>query len=159
MVYHRMLNRVLCAMKWDLEFYPFYTSANPNLPLHPPASLSLLATTCLFSMSLTPLLFILAVRSLHCCVGFSLAVSGGYSLAAITGFSPPWLLSFKKGFSRCGVWSQLRRMGLFASQPVESSWTRDWTLVPSCIGRWLLNHRAMREVPESHSWALFNLQL
>ena len=38
MLYHRILNIVLCAIQQDLV-YPFYiqklTSAKPNLPLHP----------------------------------------------------------------------------------------------------------------------------
>ena len=37
-------------------------------------------------------------------------------------------------------------MGLVAPQHVESSRIRDWTRVP-CIGRWILNHCATREVP------------
>ena len=37
-------------------------------------------------------------------------------------------------------------MGLIALWHVGSSQTRDWTRVP-CIGRWILNHCATREVP------------
>ena len=44
----------------------------------------------------------------------------------------------------------LWHMGLVAPRHVESSWTRDRTLVP-CIGRWILNHWTTREVPVSNS--------
>ena len=56
------------------------------------------------------------------------------------------------GFFCCGTWAlgaqQLWPTGLVASQQVETSWTRDPTHV-SCIGMWILNHWATREVPES----------
>ena len=39
-------------------------------------------------------------------------------------------------------------MGLIAPRHVGSSWTRDRTRV-LCIGRWILNHWTMREVPPS----------
>ena len=39
-------------------------------------------------------------------------------------------------------------MGLVAPWHVGSSQTRDQTCVP-CIGRWILNHCATREVPEN----------
>ena len=39
MVYHKILNIVLCARKQGLALYPFYTqkltSDNPNIPAHP----------------------------------------------------------------------------------------------------------------------------
>jgi len=42
MPYHRMLNIVPCAIRWDRAFYPFYmysfASANPKLPLYPSSS-------------------------------------------------------------------------------------------------------------------------
>ena len=38
-------------------------------------------------------------------------------------------------------------MGLVAPWHVGSSWTRAGTRVP-CIGRWILNHCATREVPK-----------
>ena len=50
-----------------------------------------------------------------------------------------WLLVAEQGLSSCGA-------GLVALQHVGSSWTRDWIHV-SCIGRWILYHRAMREAP------------
>ena len=106
------------------------------------------------------------IGSLLLCMGFSLvAVSRGYSSLQCTGFSLQWLLLLRSmgsrhtGFSSCGTWAQqlwlvgsraqaqyLRRMGLAASLHVGSSWTRARTHVP-CIGRWILNHCATREVP------------
>ena len=44
-------------------------------------------------------------------------------------------------------------MGLVATQHVGSSQTRARTLVP-CIGRWILNHCATREVPR---WQMLNV--
>ena len=52
MVYHRILNIVPCAIQSDLVVYPFYiyqfSSANPNLTLHPSPSLFLLGNRILF---------------------------------------------------------------------------------------------------------------
>ena len=61
--------------------------------------------------------------------------------------------------SSCGMWAQqlwlvgsraqaqqLWCTGLVAQRPVGSSQTRAQTCVP-CIGRWILNHCATREVP------------
>ena len=42
-------------------------------------------------------------------------------------------------------------MGLVALWHMGSSWTRDGTCVP-CIGRWILNHCATREVPNYTLW-------
>ena len=86
--------------------------------------------------------------------GLSLvAASGGYSSLQCTGFSLRWLLllwstgSRCAGFSSCGTWAQqLWCVGLVALWHVGSFWTRAGTHVP-CIGRWILNHCATREVP------------
>ena len=64
----------------------------------------------------------------------------------------------RAGFSSCGMgaqqlWlagsraqaKQLWCTGLVAPRHVASSWTRDPTHVP-CVGRWILNHSATREV-------------
>ena len=91
--------------------------------------------------------------------GLSLvALSGGYSSLRCTSFSLWWLLLLRStgsrhvGFSSCGMRAQkLWRTGLVAPRHVESSWSRDWTHVP-CIGRWILNHCATREVPHSFLW-------
>ena len=145
----------LCYAEIDPVVYPFYTSANPDLPLHTrlplghhPSMLYVLHTRFIYfgcAESLPRGLFSSCEWRLPapCYHGLLVAVAS--------------LLS--KGFSSWGVWSQsLCHMGLFASQPVGSSWTRDRTLVQSCIGRWLLNQWATREVL-LHSWALSNLQL
>ena len=50
-----------------------------------------------------------------------------------------------RGFYSAG--SVLRHMGLLAPWNVGSSWTRAGAHVP-CIGRWILNHCATREVPQ-----------
>ena len=98
--------------------------------------------------------------------GLSLVeASGGYSLLRCVGFSLQWLFLLQSmgsrhvGFSSCStqaqqLWltgsraqaQQLWRTGLAAPQHVGSSWTRARTPVP-CIGRWVLNHCATREVP------------
>ena len=113
-VYHRLLNRVLCAQGplWGLRsMHPIHL-LTPTSHFIPPLP-SLSATTCLFSMSLTPLLFILAVQSLHCYVGFSPAVSGGHSLAAITGFSPRGFSHLRRALAgvaygvSCAAWACL----------------------------------------------------
>ena len=79
--------------------------------------------------------------------------SGGYSLLWCTGFSLRYLLllwstgSRRVGFSSCGTWAQqLWLAGLVAPKHMGSSWTRARTHV-LCIGRWILNHCAIREVP------------
>ena len=41
--------------------------------------------------------------------------------------------------------AQLRHAGLVPAQHLEFSRTRDWTCVP-CVGRWVLNHWATREI-------------
>ena len=46
--------------------------------------------------------------------------------------------------------------GLVALQHVGSSWTRARTRVP-CIGRWILNHSATREVPVR--WFFYSTEL
>ena len=91
--------------------------------------------------------------------------SGGYSSLWCAGFSLGCLLLLQStgsrcaGFSSCGtraqqLWlvgsraqaQQLWRTGLVAPLHVGYSQTRDRTCVP-CIGRWILNHCATREVP------------
>ena len=81
--------------------------------------------------------------------------SGGYSLLHCMGFSLRWLVLLQSigsrcaGFSSCGMQAQLWLLwpsGLVAPQHVGSSRTRGQTRVP-CIGRWILNHYATREVP------------
>ena len=47
------------------------------------------------------------------------------------------------GFSCCGAWTP--GAGSATPRPVGSSQTRDWTHVP-CVGSWILNHWATREV-------------
>ena len=96
--------------------------------------------------------------------GLSLvAASGGQSSLRCRGFSLQCLLllcstgSRHVGFSSCGtqaqqLWhegsraqaQQLWRTGLVAPQHVGSSRTRARTCVP-CIGRWILNHYAIRK--------------
>ena len=57
------------------------------------------------------------------------------------------------GLRSCGLWTsraqaqQLWLTGLVAPRHVGSSRTRARTSV-ACIGRWILNHRATREVPQ-----------
>ena len=128
------------------------------LPIHLP---------WLFKKNLFVYLFIFWLHWVFVAVcGLSLvALSGGYSLLRCAGFSLQWLLllwstgSRHAGFSSCGMWAQqlwlagcraqaqqLWHMGLVAPQHVGSSRTRARTRVP-CIGRWILNHCATREVP------------
>ena len=96
--------------------------------------------------------------TLHC--GARASHCGGFSCGA-------WA-SRCTGFSSCSTWAQqlwlagcraqaqqLQCMGLVALQHVGSFWTRDQTRVP-CIGRWILNHRATREV---HERIVLNMQL
>ena len=68
MVYHRILNIAPCAIQWDLVVYTFciyqFASGKPNLPLPPSPSLSPLANTNLFSMSMILFLF---HRYVHLC--------------------------------------------------------------------------------------------
>ena len=98
--------------------------------------------------------------------GLSLvAASGGCFLLQCAGFSLWWLpLLWSRGsrcvgFSSCSTQAQqlqhtdcraqaqqLWCMGLVALWHEGSSRTRDRTRVP-CIGRWILNHCATREVP------------
>ena len=117
-------------------------------------------------------LFILFIYFWLCWVfvavhGLSLVVaSGGYSLLRCTCFSLRWLLLLRitvsrcAGSSSCGTWAQqlwfagsgaqvlqLWCTGLVAPRNVRSSRTRVRTRVP-CIGRWILNHCATREVQE-----------
>ena len=93
------------------------------------------------------------------------ALSGGHSSLQCTGFSLRWLLllwstgSRHVCFSSCGTraqwpWlvgpraqaQQLCHTNLLAPRHVGSSRTRDRTRV-SCIGRWIPNYCATREVP------------
>ena len=99
--------------------------------------------------------------------GLSLvAVSGGYSSLWCAGFSLRWLLLLRSmgsrhtgfsscgmGLSSCGSWALECRLsscgsrGSVAPRHVGSSRTRARTRVP-CIGRWILNHCATRQVPK-----------
>ena len=88
--------------------------------------------------------------------GLSLvAMSRNYSSLQCMGVSLWWLLLLQStgsrcmGFCNCGAWAQLLRcINLVALRHVGSSWTRDQTCVP-CIGRQILNHWTIREVPLS----------
>ena len=73
------------------------------------------------------------------------------------GFSLRWLLLLRSagarahGLSGCGCRAPEHRLsvcahGLVAPQHVGSSWIKNWTHI-SCIGRWIPNHWATREVP------------
>ena len=62
-------------------------------------------------------------------------------LVAACGLSSCGSRALEHKLSSCG------HMGLVAQWHVESSWTRDWILVP-CIGRWILYHWATREAPD-----------
>ena len=103
---------------------------------------------------------------------FLVAASKGYSLLRCVGLSLRWLLllwstgSRRMGFSSCGMraqqlWlvgsraqaQQLWCTGLVALWHVGSSTTRDRTCVP-CIGRWILNHCATREVPRNPPYSV-----
>ena len=88
--------------------------------------------------------------------GLSLvAASGGYSSLQCAGFSLRWLLLLRgtgsrhAGFSSCGSRALERRISSCSAQAlllhVESSRSRARTRVP-CIGGWILNHYAAREV-------------
>lgn len=74
------------------------------------------------------------------------------------GISLPWLLSWQSTVSRVQGLQSLWHTGLGSLQlPCkfwESSQTRNWTRVP-CIGRWVINHCATREVLGKNI-ALFN---
>ena len=98
--------------------------------------------------------------------GLSLvAASGGYSSLRYACFSLRWLLllwstgSRHTGFHSCSTWAQqlwlagsraqaqeLWRTGLVAPRHVGSCRIRARTHVP-CVGRWIPNHCATREVP------------
>ena len=76
------------------------------------------------------------------------AASRGHSSLQCMGFSLQWSTGSRRaGFSSCGSRAQqLWHMGLVAPWHVGSSRTRARTRVP-CIGRWILNQCATREVP------------
>ena len=87
--------------------------------------------------------------------------SRGYSSLWYAVFSLWWLLLLRSmgsrhaGFSSCSTWAQqLWHTGLVAPQHVGSSRTRDRTHVP-CIGRRILNHCPIREVPGQHRILIF----
>ena len=119
------------------------------------------------------LYFIYLFVCLFGCVGSSLLCTGFLQLwrAGATLHCSAWA-SHCSGFSCCraralGVWAsvvvaqaqqlwlagsraqaqQLWRTGLVAPRPVGSSWTRDRICV-HCIGTWILNYCATREVPK-----------
>ena len=84
----------------------------------------------------------MVLLGLHCCVGFFLVVvCGGVSCSS-------WTLEHR--LDGCGT-------GLVALQHVGSSQTRDRTHV-SCIGSWILYHRATREAPRIFFRILFSRQ-
>ena len=68
MLHHKGLGRVPRALQQDLTAYPLqmksFASTNPKLPVHPTLSLSSLAATSLFSMSMSLFLF---CRKVHLC--------------------------------------------------------------------------------------------
>ena len=84
----------------------------------------------------------LAVLGLRCCVQAILELRrAGATLCCGA------RASYCGGFSCCRARAQqLWRTGLVAPRHVGSSRTRAQTHVP-CIGRWILNHYATREVP------------
>ena len=83
--------------------------------------------------------FILLAAKWELCAGFPLC--GGVSQNTD---------SRHAGFSTCSMWVQkLGCRGLLTPWHVESLQTRDWTHVP-CIGRWIRNHWATREVPPKY---------
>ena len=107
-----------------------------------------------------PCLFFIAVHGLSL-----ITVSRGYSSSQCLRFLSPWLLFLQSlgsrcvGFSSCNtqvrwLWhrgarmpaQQLGHTGLVAPWHVGSSWTRNQTCVP-CMGRQILNHWTIREVP------------
>ena len=112
----------------------------------------------------------LAVLGLHCCArAFSSCGERGLLFVAVHMFSLRWLLllwrtgSRHAGFSSCGMQAQqlwlagsraqahqLWHMGLVAPWHVGSSGARARTRVP-CIGRWILNHCATREIQVYYS--------
>ena len=78
--------------------------------------------------------------------GLSLvAVSGGYSSLRCMGFSLQWLLLLRSTGSR-GASSVVVARGLCCSVACGIFPHQGSTRVP-CIGRWILNHCATREVP------------
>ena len=102
--------------------------------------------------------------SLCCRKSFSLvAVSRGYSLVAVPGFSAPWLLLFQSvdpqtcGPHSCSPWAlehRLNSCGAWALQYVKSSWIRNRTRV-SCL------HWQADSLPLSHQGSppLFSFSL
>ena len=103
--------------------------------------------------------------------GLSLAaVSVGYPLLQRVGFSFCWLLLLPSTNSRCVDFSScgsrapeqqaqwLRCMDSVAPRRVGSSQTRDLTRV-SCIGRWILYHRATREALSGSSFLHWSVDM
>ena len=82
----------------------------------------------------------LAMLGLRCCTAFLWSCGGGTALWL-------WCLGFSSGRAwALGSWaSVVAFQGLVAPWPVESSWTRDQTLVPH-IGEQILNHWTTKEV-------------
>ena len=110
-----------------------------------------------------PCLLFIAVHGLSL-----IAVSRSYSSSQCLRFLSPWLLLLQSLGSRCVGFSscitrvqllwhmgtkmpaqQLWHTGLVAPWHVGSSWTRNQTCVP-CIGRQILNHWTIREVPRCY---------
>ena len=103
-------------------------------------------------MSLFVSLF-LAVLSLACCAGFSLAATSGeavlgllITVASLVAEHRLWAPRLLES-SSCGPWTldlRLNHCGACTWLHVESSPTRDRTR-GSRTGRWMLYHRAIRE--------------
>ena len=66
----------------------------------------------------------------------------GLSLVSVSG---GLLASCCVWASHCGSFSCWEAHGLSCPMPCGISWTREWPHVP-CIGKWILNHWATREV-------------
>ena len=93
-----------------------------------------------FFLNLFNLFIYGCIGSLLLHMGFlwSLCSFRGYSLLRWAGFSLRWLLLLRSTGSRCA--------GLVVPWHVGSFRTKARSHVP-CIGRWILNHWATREVP------------
>ena len=86
----------------------------------------------------------LAVLGLHCCAQ-AFSSCGEWGLVAVHRLLIVVASLVEHGLQAHGL-QQLWCMGLVALQHVGSSRTRDRSRAP-CIGRWILNHCATKEVP------------
>ena len=92
-------------------------------------------------------IYFLAVLGLRSCArAFSSCSERDYSSAVV----PRLLTAVASLIAEHGLYGTRAQMlwsaGLVAAWPVESSWTRDRTCVPS-VGRQILNHWTTGEVP------------